>query len=74
MHPHFGVQSSFLPLGIFSLVARVGFVTKKERKTLMHSTDYPDLPPTLPVEWMVMSVIRRKQGHSADRTVPFALV
>lgn len=40
----------------------------------MHLTDYPDLPSTLLVEWMVMSVIRRKQRHSADHTVPFALV
>lgn len=66
--------SSFLPLGIFSLVAHVGFVRKKGGRTLMHLTDYPDLPSILLFEWMVMSVIGRKQRHSADHTVPFALV
>lgn len=36
----------------------------------MHVTDYSDLPPTLLPERMVMSVIRRKQKHSADHRSP----
>lgn len=66
--------SSFLPLGNFSLVAYMECVRKSGGRTLMHLTDYPDLPSTLLFEWMVMSVIGRKQRHSADHTVPFALV
>ena len=65
--------SSFLPLGIFLLVAHVGFVGKK-RGTLMHLTDDSAWPSALPVEGMVMSVIGRKQSKPAGHTLPFALV
>lgn len=65
--------SSFLPLGIVSLVAHVGFVGQHE-KTLIHLTDYSDPPSALLVERAVMSGTRRRtRRHSADHTVPFTL-